>query len=125
MKQFGIVVILALVITGCQTIPEKPANVSLEFDGIWKGERIITSGSRCLETKIEGSVKNGLAELTLIYNGTLLRGWINQAGKVTFEAYNPNWNYAFSGQVLGNKMAGDWMVDGGLCSGNWHVTKTG
>ena len=72
MKQFGKVVILALVITGCQTIPEKPANVSLEFDGIWKGERIITSGSRCLETKIEGSVNNGLAELTLIYNGTLL-----------------------------------------------------
>jgi len=124
MKQFGKVVILTLLITGCQTVPKKPANVSFEFDGHWKGDRIIKSGTRCLETKIEGSIKNGLAELTLIYNDTLLKGWVNQEGRVTFEDDNPNWEYEFSGQARGNQLAGDWSVNGGLCSGNWHVTKT-
>ncbi|MFM2588131.1 hypothetical protein [Vibrio sp. TBV020] len=107
-------------------LPESPSfEVSSRHDGEWIGRRIdVTGNNMCERTTITGSVKNGLAKLTLTYNGTSLKGWINaDTSELTLYATNRQWDYRFNGTASKNKIQGNWYLTNGPCKGNWYLEK--
>ncbi|WP_232312962.1 hypothetical protein [Enterovibrio coralii] len=80
-----------------QTLPEQaPFEVSDAFDGKWEGRRFDVSGDKiCLETRILGEIENGQVSLRLMYNNTMLKGWISDEGKLSLYSDNARWGYDF------------------------------
>ncbi len=116
--------VVLVLLAACQTAPDKPANVSTAFDGTWVGERIIETGKRCSETAIRGSIEEGLIELTLVYNGTIVSGWAVEGEPLVFRENNPDWRYVFEGSISGDRIEGTWSVNETLCTGNWYVERS-
>lgn len=107
-------------------LPQTPHfTVSTLHDGEWMGRRIdVTGNNLCERTTITGVVEDGLAKLTLTYNGTSLKGWINQeSDELVLYATNRQWDYRFKGTVGKNKIQGNWYLTNGPCKGNWYLEK--
>ncbi|MGR5062407.1 hypothetical protein [Photobacterium sp. DNB22_13_2] len=104
-------------------LPEKPSfAISTAFDGQWEGERIDISGDKiCLETRVTGTITHGEVKLTLMYNNTVLRGWISKNGTLELYADSPRWGYRFTGTAQKNRIDGEWRVTNAPCSGIWYV----
>lgn len=107
-------------------LPESPPFiVSNDFDGQWEGRRIDISGDKiCLETRIIGTIENGNVLFRLMYNSSLLKGWISEHGELELYSDSPRWGYRFSGAVTDNRIEGDWMVTNAPCHGTWFIEKT-
>ncbi|EOD78835.1 hypothetical protein D515_02342 [Grimontia indica] len=108
-----------------QALPEAPAfEVSSNFDGQWEGKRIDISGDNiCLETRILGSIEEGKVSLRLMYNNTLLKGWIADDGKLELYSNNERWGYDFKGTAQNGQIDGEWKVSNAPCRGSWKVVK--
>jgi len=106
-------------------LPDQPGfEVAKEFDGEWVGRRVdVTGNNLCERTTITGNVKEGLVRLTLTYNGTSLKGWIDEQGGLTLYATNRQWDYRFTGQASGNQIKGRWYLTNGPCKGSWLVER--
>ncbi len=106
-------------------LPDSPSfTVTDAFDGQWEGKRVDVSGDKiCLETRITGTIDNGQVSLTLVYNNTLLKGWISEQGVLELYSDSHRWGYRFSGAAINNKMDGEWKVTNALCHGTWHIEK--
>ena len=120
-----VLVLGALVLSGCNSMPEKPDfNPSHAFDGLYRGARIDASNdSVCKETSIVGAVTDGEAMFKLSYNDTNLKGWVDQTGHLTLYDDNNRWNYHFAGIASGRRIEGEWSVDGAPCNGTWWVER--
>ncbi|MDG3089048.1 hypothetical protein P7F88_24555 [Vibrio hannami] len=103
---------------------QPPFPISNDYDGLWLGERHDVSGdSICLDTAITGKISKGEVELKLVYNNTNLTGWVSEKGEVVLYSDSQRWGYRFSGQIINQRMAGDWKVTNAACHGTWHVDK--
>ena len=107
-------------------LPDTPGfTVSSEFDGEWAGRRIdVSKNWICDNTTITGTVVDGFAHLTLTYNGTPLKGWIDEQGTLTLYASNERWDYRFKATASGNQIQGDWFLTNGPCKGSWYVERS-
>ncbi|KLV03837.1 hypothetical protein ABT56_17310 [Photobacterium aquae] len=95
------------------------------FDGDWVGRRIDVSGDKiCLQTRIVGTIKEGNVTFRLMYNNTQLKGWVSAQGKLDIYADNPRWGYRFTGNVIGDRIEGEWKVTNAPCHGTWYIEKT-
>lgn len=110
-----------------ESFPKLPSQpdfvVSKQFDGEWIGRRIDVSGNNmCERTTITGTIKDGLAKLTLTYNGTSLKGWVaEQDGNLRLYASNRQWDYRFTGTANRNRIQGKWHLTNGPCKGTWYL----
>ncbi|PSU34158.1 hypothetical protein [Photobacterium lutimaris] len=106
-------------------LPDQPSfAISTAFDGRWEGERIDISGDKiCLETRVIGKIEQGKVELTLMYNNTVLRGWISKDGILALYADSPRWGYRFAGTAQNNRIDGQWRVTNAPCHGEWYLEK--
>jgi hypothetical protein len=78
----------------------------------------------CERTTITGRIKDGLAKFTLTYNGTSLKGWINQEdGSLRLYATHRQWDYRFDGVAKRNKIQGNWHLTNGPCKGTWYLER--
>jgi hypothetical protein len=120
-----VVSISVLTLSGCNTMPQKPAfTPSSNFDGNYRGTRIdVSNDFICNETSIIGTVTNGEANFKLTYNNTNLKGWIDEKGALKLYDDNIQWNYHFSGTASGSAIEGQWFVDGAPCKGTWRVER--
>ncbi|MDA0149884.1 hypothetical protein [Vibrio sp. LaRot3] len=114
--------------SNAESFPKLPAEpgfvVSPEFDGEWAGKRVdVTNNNLCEKTTITGKVVDGFATFTLTYNGTPLRGWIDEAGSLRLYANNRMWDYRFTATASGNRIQGEWFLTNGPCKGSWHVDR--
>ncbi|WP_039948661.1 hypothetical protein [Vibrio ichthyoenteri] len=111
------------------TFPQLPENpnftVSKDFDGEWLGRRKdVSKNWLCERTTISGKVVDGFVQLTLTYNGTPLKGWIDEQGALTLYATNARWDYRFTATASGNRIQGDWFLTNGPCKGSWYVERS-
>lgn len=112
-----------------ESFPKLPKSVDFEVsqqhDGQWSGRRVdITGNNMCERTTITGKVVDGLASLTLTYNGTSLKGWVNQTSdELVLYASHRQWDYRFSGTVGKNRIHGNWYLTNGPCKGTWYLEK--
>ena len=99
--------------------------VSTEFDGQWLGRRNDSTGNNmCERTTMSGHIENGFAIFMLDYNGTSLKGWINdETGELYLYANNRQWDYRFSGKAYKNRVQGNWHLANGPCKGSWYLEK--
>lgn len=106
-------------------LPDQPSfAISTAFDGRWEGKRIDISGDKiCLETRVFGTIEQGEVKLTLMYNNTLLRGWISEDGTLELYADSPRWGYRFTGMAQNNRIDGEWRVTNAPCNGEWYIEK--
>ncbi|MGF1834384.1 hypothetical protein [Photobacterium sanguinicancri] len=106
-------------------LPDSPSfTTSNQFDGNWEGKRVDVSGDRiCLQTRIIGNIDNGQVTLKLMYNNTMLKGWISEQGKLELYSDSPRWGYRFNGIAMNNKIDGEWKVTNARCHGTWHIEK--
>ena len=104
-------------------LPDNPSfAISSNYDGKWEGERIDISGDKnCLETRVVGTIDQGKVNLRLMYNNTLLRGWVSDDGVLELYADSPRWGYRFTGVVENDHIKGDWSVTNAPCRGTWYV----
>ncbi|NVD07737.1 hypothetical protein FCU94_12660 [Vibrio sp. JPW-9-11-11] len=112
-----------------ESFPKLPSQpdfvISHQFDGEWVGRRVDVSGNNmCERTTITGTIQDGLASLTLTYNGTSLKGWVaEEGGNLTLYATHRQWDYRFSGVANRNKIQGQWYLTNGPCKGTWYLTR--
>ena len=106
-------------------IPDSPSvAVSDAFDGQWEGERFDTSGDKvCSPTRVVGSIENGEVTITLVYNNTLLRGWISAEGELELYTDSPRWGYRFTGLANNDRIDGGWKVTNAPCNGEWYIER--
>lgn len=107
-------------------LPDSPNfNVSVTHDGTWLGRRVdVTGNNLCERTTISGKIENGFATFTLTYNGTPLRGWVEQqTGELILFASNRQWDYRFKGIAGRERINGDWFLTNGPCKGHWYLEK--
>lgn len=106
-------------------LPDSPSfTASNLFDGDWAGKRVDVSGDKiCLQTRILGTIDNGQVTLKLMYNNTLLKGWISAQGKLELYSDNPRWGYRFNGIATNDTIDGEWKVTNARCHGTWHIEK--
>lgn len=107
-------------------LPQSPNfHVSKQHDGEWVGRRVdVTGNNMCERTTMTGTVVDGLASLTLTYNGTSLKGWIHgETGELLLYATNRQWDYRFKGIAGKNKIQGNWHLTNGPCKGSWYLEK--
>lgn len=107
-------------------LPQSPNfQVSKQHDGEWVGRRVdVTGNNMCKRTTMTGTVVDGLASLTLTYNGTSLKGWIHgETGELLLYATNRQWDYRFKGIAGKNKIQGNWHLSNGPCKGSWYLEK--
>lgn len=99
--------------------------VSTNYDGEWVGRRIDVSGNNmCERTTITGTINDGFAKLTLTYNGTPLKGWVNaESDQLVLFATNRQWDYRFTATVGKNRIQGKWHLTNGPCKGSWYLDK--
>ncbi len=103
---------------------DPPESVSSQFEGEWAGRRFDeTNNNLCERTTITGKVVDGLLSMTLTYNGTPLKGWIEESGNIVMYANNRQWDYRFTGQAWGNKIQGRWHLTNGPCKGSWALER--
>ena len=107
-------------------LPSKPNfTVSKEFDGKWLGRRVdVTGNNMCSKTTMAGTVVDGFAQFVLTYNGTPLKGWIEEReGDLVLYATNEQWDYRFTGTANNNRISGSWHLKNGICKGSWYLEK--
>ncbi|WP_159737236.1 hypothetical protein [Vibrio atypicus] len=111
------------------SFPKLPASPSFEIskthDGEWIGRRVdVTGNNMCERTAITGKIVDGLATLSLTYNGTILKGWINaESNELVLYASNRQWDYRFSATAGINRIQGKWHLTNGPCKGTWYLEK--
>ena len=106
-------------------IPDSPAfTASDAFDGQWEGERFDVSGDKiCSPTRVVGSIENGVVTIRLVYNNTLLRGWISAEGELELYTDSPRWGYRFTGAADNDRIDGGWKVTNAPCNGEWYIER--
>ncbi|KHT60226.1 hypothetical protein RJ45_23650 [Photobacterium gaetbulicola] len=137
MKRIYIVVVvcvLALMIFILENNDRQPLNIaqpntppfpiSMHYDGKWEGERRDISGDNiCLETRVVGTIEQGVVNLKLMYNNTLLSGWVSNEGDLALYANSPRWGYRFMGTAKKDRIDGEWRVTNAPCHGTWNIKK--
>lgn len=128
---FSVIVLFAVNLKGGKRVSIKenlpdspPFNVSNAFDGQWEGERVDKSGDDiCWQTRIIGTIKDGNVSIRLMYNNTLLKGWISDAGILALYSDSQRWGYRFTGNAVNNHISGKWKVTNAPCHGTWYIEK--
>jgi len=116
---------ICLSLAGCYTTPERPAEVSTAFDGVWAG--VASSGGRCPRvTEVEGRIVDGLARFFLSHNGRDISGWMRPDGSITLRNHGHQsslWSFwKFEGQASGARIEGPvWVRE--YCEGPWYVER--
>ncbi|OAN11623.1 hypothetical protein A3K86_22165 [Photobacterium jeanii] len=114
-----------------EPLPQAPSFVvSTAFDGEWQGKRLDISGDNvCQQTRILGTITDGEVKFKLMYNNTVLKGWISESGELDLYADSVRWGYRFTGngEVQANSDAalikGDWHVTNAPCHGSWQIER--
>ena len=99
------------------------------YDGQYSGYRFVGAKSnhpdKCSPTTISGRIKGSSIELTLTYNGSVLKGNITKSGSIRLRGETPNgtYLYKFQGRIRGKTLKGTWKTSPPDCAGTWTVKK--